>query len=173
MNPLIASTPETTSTLVNCPAPMHLKHRPIVMVPYAPFDGLPEPGTSAEDTDAKYLSVGLAQWRSPDNPDAISAKVWRYVDEKWSRMSEEIPLGRLVDLCSFAARSIFGMSEDNTVPLPAGTFEGQTTAMEAKRLEPFPAGFDGERERMKVRLLVLRDLLNSLDLNPPASGHDK
>jgi hypothetical protein len=86
LGPLINSTPETTVTLVNFPAPLHLKHCPTFMVPYEPFDG-----PYVEDTDAKYLSVGLAQWRNPDDPDAVSAKVWRYVDGKWSRMSEEIP----------------------------------------------------------------------------------
>lgn len=35
------------------------------------FDGL------YRQTDVKYLSVGLAQWRNPDDPDAVSAKVRR------------------------------------------------------------------------------------------------
>lgn len=159
MNPLVSTTLETTATLVNFPAPMHLKHCPIFMVPYEPFDG-PYIG----DTDAKYLSIGLAQWRNPDDPDAISAKTWRYVGEKWSRMGEEIPLHRLVDLCSFTARSVFGVSDQNTVELPPGTFEGQAEIMEARQLEPFPDEFDEQRERLKVRLQLLRDLLVSLEL---------
>jgi hypothetical protein len=159
MNPLVSTTPETTATLVNFPAPLHLKHCPIFMVPYEPFDG-----PYVEDTDAKYLSVGLAQWRNPDDPDAISAKTWRYVGEKWSRMSEEIPLHRLADLCSFMARSVFGTSNRDTVVLPAGSFEGQAEAMEARRLEPYPVGFSEPRERVKARLRVLRDLLNGLEL---------
>lgn len=159
MNPLVSSTPETTATLVNYPAPLHLKHRPIFMIPYEPFDG-PYAGA----TDAKYLSIGDAQWRHPNDPDAVSAKVWRHSDEKWSRMSEEIPLHRLADLCSFMARSVFGASNRNTVALPAGAFEGQAEAMEARQLEPYPAGFSEQRERLKARLRALRDLLNGLEL---------
>jgi len=62
------------------------------MVPYERFDG-----SYAGNTDAKYLSLGLAQWRGPADPDAVSAKVWRYVEGKWSRMSEELPLHRVID----------------------------------------------------------------------------
>ena len=64
------------------------------MLPYEPFDG-PYSG----DTDALYLSIGLAQWRDTDDTYELSAKVWRMPEEKWSRMSEEIPLHRLADLC--------------------------------------------------------------------------
>ncbi len=159
MNPLVTSTPETTATLLNYPPPLHLKHRPKVMMPYEPFDG-PYIG----DTDAKYLSVGDAQWRNPQDPDAVSAKVWRYVDGKWSRMSEELPLHRLIDLCSFAACSVFGATERNTVRFPADTYEGQTTAMEAKQLEPYPVGFSEQLPRIRARLRVLRDVLNDLHL---------
>ena len=159
MNPLIASTPETTATLVNFTAPLHLKHRPIFMVPYEPFDG-----PYAGNTDAKYFSVGLAQWRSPDDPDAVSAKTWRHVDVKWSRMSEELPLHRVADLCSFMARSVFGASARGTVAMPAGTFEGQSEAMEAKQLEPYPVGFDQQRERLRERLRSLLEVLNGLEL---------
>ena len=158
MNPLLDSTPETTATLVNFPAPMHLKHRPILLVPYEPFDGPYQP------TDVKYLSVGLAQWRNADDPDAVSAKVWRHSDEKWSRMSEEIPLHRLADLCSLMARSVFGISEKDTVTLPPGSFEGQEHAMIARQLEPFPSSFDEQRDRLKTRLRTLRDALNTLEL---------
>jgi hypothetical protein len=158
MNPLLESTPETTATLVNFPAPMHLKHRPIFMVPYEAFDG------PYQSTDAKYLSVGLAQWRNANDPDAVSSKVWRHTDEKWSRLSEEIPLHRLVDLCSLTAQSVFGISEESTVTLPPGSFEGQMHAMAARQLEPFPLSFSEQRDRLKARLRTLRDVLNALEL---------
>lgn len=159
MNPLAAGTPETTETLLNTPPPLHLKHRPIFIVPYEPFDG-PRAGAS----DAKYLSVGLAQWRTDEDPDAVSAKTWRYVDGKWSRMSEELPLHRLADLCAFTARSVFGVSERHTLPIPAGSFEGQTAAIEAREIEPYPVGFGEQKERLRSRLRALRDTLNALEL---------
>ena len=56
-------------------------------------------------TDAEGLSIGLAQWNSQGNTD-LSAKVWRYTGEKWSRQSEELPLHRVLDLASLICASI-------------------------------------------------------------------
>ena len=36
----------------------------------------------------------------------ISAKIWRYTGEKWSRQSEEIPLHRAIDLSIFVCRTM-------------------------------------------------------------------
>ncbi|MDD2454676.1 MAG: DUF6530 family protein, partial [Synergistaceae bacterium] len=47
--------------------------------------------------EAKGLSLGLAQWNDRGKVE-ISAKVWRYTGEKWSRQSEELPLHRVLDL---------------------------------------------------------------------------
>ena len=35
----------------------------------------------------------------------ISAKIWRYTGEKWSRQSEEMPLHRVLDLAILICRS--------------------------------------------------------------------
>ncbi|MCG8451687.1 MAG: DUF6530 family protein [Spirochaetales bacterium] len=73
--------------------PTHLKHKPVVAVnDYNTIDG-----RFAEDSDAKGLSLGLAQWNDRGNVD-ISAKIWRHTGEKWSRQSEELPLHRVLDL---------------------------------------------------------------------------
>jgi hypothetical protein len=54
-------------------------------------------GRQAYQSDTKGLSVGLAQWNDRGKID-ISAKIWRYTGEKWSRQSEEMPLHRVLDL---------------------------------------------------------------------------
>ena len=73
--------------------PTTLKHKPVfVSADYERVDG-----RSATKTDAKGLSLGLAQWNDRGRVD-ISAKVWRYTGEKWSRQSEELPLHRVLDL---------------------------------------------------------------------------
>ncbi|NLJ71989.1 MAG: hypothetical protein GX333_03120 [Syntrophomonadaceae bacterium] len=73
--------------------PVTLKHKPVIVVNnYEEVDG-----RSAYDSDAKGLSLGLAQWNDRGKID-ISAKVWRYTGEKWSRQSEELPLHRVLDL---------------------------------------------------------------------------
>ncbi len=73
--------------------PTTLKHKPVITVEnYENVDG-----RTAYQSDAKGLSLGLAQWNDRGRVD-ISAKVWRYTGEKWSRQSEELPLHRVLDL---------------------------------------------------------------------------
>jgi hypothetical protein len=73
--------------------PTTLKHKPVIAVNnYDQVDG-----RQAYQSDTKGLSVGLAQWNDRGKLD-ISAKIWRYTGEKWSRQSEEMPLHRVLDL---------------------------------------------------------------------------
>lgn len=73
--------------------PTTLKHKPVVVSQnYEEIDG-----RYAHHSDAKGLSLGLAQWNERGKVD-ISAKVWRYTNQKWSRQSEEMPLHRVIDL---------------------------------------------------------------------------
>lgn len=73
--------------------PTTLKHKPVIVCEnYENVDG-----RHAYNSDAKGLSLGLAQWNDRGKID-ISAKVWRYTGEKWSRQSEELPLHRVLDL---------------------------------------------------------------------------
>ena len=80
--------------------PTSLKHKPVVVVPnYENLDG-----RYAFSSDAKGLSLGLAQWNDRGKVD-ISAKVWRHTGEKWSRQSEEMPLHRVLDLAILVCRT--------------------------------------------------------------------
>jgi len=80
--------------------PTTLKHKPVIVSEnYSNVDG-----RTAYNTDAKGLSLGLAQWNERGHVD-ISAKVWRYTGEKWSRQSEELPLHRVLDLAILVCRS--------------------------------------------------------------------
>jgi hypothetical protein len=164
MNPMIKPTLETSSTMQDFPPPMWLKHLPSVMMPYAPFDG-----RYFRDTDAKYLSVGRAQWRNEDDPDAVSAKVWRYVGDKWSRQSEELPLRRLVDLCIFLTKAFYQSGAPRNfgpaVVIESGTFENQTEEIALRRLEPLPKGFEVENEEIKRRLRKLLEELRAANLD--------
>ena len=163
-NPLAKPTTETTETMLNFPPPIWLKHQAVFMLPYAPFDG-----PYADETDAKYLSIGLAQWRADGDPDALSAKVWRYSGEKWSRMSEEIPLHRLADLCTLLVKTFYQDHSTNAVTptavIDAGTFENQNEKIELRRMNDVPEGFAKENERIKERLRKLRDELVASNLD--------
>ncbi|WP_130861292.1 DUF6530 family protein [Bacilliculturomica massiliensis] len=80
--------------------PTTLKHKPVIVVEnYGNIDG-----RKAYDTDAQGLSLGLAQWNDRGKVD-ISAKVWRYTGEKWSRQSEELPVHRVIDLAILVCRA--------------------------------------------------------------------
>lgn len=80
--------------------PTTLKHKPVIVAEdYEKIDG-----RNAYDSDTKGLSLGLAQWNDRGKVD-ISAKVWRYTGEKWSRQSEELPLHRVLDLAILVCRA--------------------------------------------------------------------
>lgn len=79
--------------------PTTLKHKPVIVSKdYDKIDG------RIKNSDAMGLSVGLAQWNDRGKVD-VSAKVWRYTGEKWSRQSEEMPLHRVIDLAIFVCRT--------------------------------------------------------------------
>ncbi|NLY85724.1 MAG: hypothetical protein GX077_05190 [Tissierellia bacterium] len=80
--------------------PTNLKHKPVIVSEnYENVDG-----RFAYNSDAKGLSLGLAQWNDRGKVD-ISAKVWRHTGEKWSRQSEELPLHRVLDLAILVCRT--------------------------------------------------------------------
>lgn len=80
--------------------PTTLKHKPVIVAEnYGNIDG-----RYAYQTDAQGLSLGLAQWNDRGKMD-ISAKIWRYTGEKWSRQSEEMPLHRVLDLAIFICKA--------------------------------------------------------------------
>lgn len=91
--------------------PVTLKHKPVITCEnYENIDG-----RYAYDSDAKGLSLGLAQWNDRGKID-ISAKVWRYTGEKWSRQSEELPLHRVLDLAILIARTELHFREAYRLP---------------------------------------------------------
>ncbi|AQS58095.1 DUF6530 family protein [Desulforamulus ferrireducens] len=80
--------------------PTTLKHKPVIISDnYENVDG-----RYAYNSDAKGLSLGLAQWNDRGKVD-ISAKVWRHTGGKWSRQSEELPLHRVLDLAILICRA--------------------------------------------------------------------
>jgi hypothetical protein len=80
--------------------PTSLKHKPVIVSEaYDRIDG-----RDANGSEAKGLSLGLAQWNERGNVD-ISAKIWRHTGEKWSRQSEEMPLHRVLDLAILICRA--------------------------------------------------------------------
>jgi hypothetical protein len=91
---------------MNMKIPTTLKHKPVIVSEnYEQVDG-----RYVGNSDAKGLSLGLAQWNDRGKVD-ISAKVWRYTGEKWSRQSEELPLHRVLDLAILVSRAMLHFRE--------------------------------------------------------------
>ena len=88
--------------------PTTLKHKPVIVAEdYDRVDG-----RGAYHSDAKGLSLGLAQWNDRGRVD-VSAKVWRHTGEKWSRQSEELPLHRVLDLAILICRAQLYIREES------------------------------------------------------------
>ena len=138
--------------------PTHLNHRPIIK--WENYDEVD--GRFNNDTDAQGLSVGLAQWNSPneDKPD-ISVKVWRHTGEKWSRQSEEIPVHRLVDMTRLLCAAL--MYAEKGVLL-SEEFFSITSSQDNFLLGKLKKGLEKEKERnyLEFSLLRLTEVLEQL-----------
>jgi hypothetical protein len=83
-------------------APLGRTHQPVVTTSeYRTVDDQEDFGRR---TDVRALSLGRAQW----DPNEFSAKVWRHVNGRWSRQSEELPLHRALDLAILVTSSMIG-----------------------------------------------------------------
>ena len=137
--------------------PQHLAHRPVYAVPYEQFDG-----HYVGDTDARYISIGNAQW----NEDEVSVKIMRYVGDKWTRQAEELPLHRAIDATVFLIMAVF-CTNNGVIRLPPGTFHNQNTditiTMEDRRfgeLAAYMAYLDSNLDLLKERLNALVKVLD-------------
>ena len=155
--------------------PVELKHKPVIVSEdYDQIDG-----RNAPNTDAKGLSLGLAQWNERGNLD-ISAKVWRYTGEKWSRQSEEMPLHRVLDLAILICKTRLFFLERyrksekdfpqypllDRVGLQGGALNISIAADNARiesDLDLFDACLRKDDEIISERLNVLRGLLQDIE----------
>lgn len=146
--------------------PKHLSHTPIYGLAYSAFD---EYERLDGGTDALYITVGLATFNARPTPpsrtealEVLSVKVWRYGFEnnRWSRLSEEIPAARLVDAVITLTRFLRGSD-----PIPAGVFEGQTEPLYPE-LRSKMKGFEDYEALILKRLARLQHELKALALPP-------
>ena len=139
--------------------PQNLSHKPVYVLPYEHFDG-----QYAGNTDAFYLSVGIAQYDS----DEISAKVMRFSGDQWSPQAEELPIHRPIDLSILIAKALFDAS-DNSVLIKGGTYSRQLNGVQLIREnrtnnenEVYDAWVNNNGDDIRDRLNELCDVL--LDL---------
>lgn len=134
--------------------PTTLKHKPVIVAEdYSRIDG-----RTAYETDAQGLSLGLAQWNDRGRVD-ISAKVWRYTGEKWSRQSEELPLHRVLDLAILTCRADLYLKEE--AYRHAGLFDPDHPEIDRVGLQgdAMTVAVCTENERIKEDIALFRDAL--------------
>lgn len=154
--------------------PTTLKHKPVIIVEnYGNVDG-----RQAYNSDAKGLSLGLAQWNDRGKVD-ISAKVWRYTGEKWSRQSEEMPLHRVLDLAILVCKGKQHFQEayrhpklyDETNPrIDRVGLQGDAMTVEIctdnpridEDIQLFSQALSRDDELLSERLHLLADLLRDM-----------
>lgn len=134
--------------------PEHLQHKPIIGVDdYDKLDGY-----RANNTDAKALSIGKAQW----DENEISAKIWRHTTGdntgKWSRQSEEVPLNRILDLALLIAAQYIPHNEDEEYKTPLN--EVVINQRETKKLDQF---MSDNKEILLPKLQELKNILSKID----------
>lgn len=127
--------------------PTHLEHKPIIAVDnYDKIDS-----KYAGHTDAQSLSIGKAQY----DQNEISLKVWRYVNKKWSRQSEELPIHRNIDLSILFLASLLTDTDAKY---------SQSSLREEIVNEPnvhlITDYYDNHKEKLKPRLEELKSLLD-------------
>ena len=131
---------------MNLPDPRNLKHRPVVLLPYAKYDG----DYAEDDTDCKWISIGWAQW----NPHTLSVKTLRHTNERWSRQSEELPLHRCLDAALLIAATVAQAAEGaRDVSLDAGVLENQQQPID------LPIETQGRLDRDEFENKLIGDLL--------------
>lgn len=140
--------------------PQHLDHRPVYALPYERFDGI-----YAGDTDTKYISVGLAQY----DPDEVSIKTMRHTSNKWSRLAEELPVHRVIDMTLFLTKVLFD-SHGGRVVIPVGTFLNQNAEISITQenrsygdMASYNAFLARHGRLLKDRLKALAEVLNGLE----------
>ena len=131
---------------MDVPNPRYLKHRPVVLLPYAEHDG-----DYAGDTDCKWISIGWAQW---DQQTTLSVKTLRHTGERWSRQSEELPLHRCLDAALLIAATVAQTAESaRDVSLDVGVLENQHQPID------LPIETQGRLDRDEFENKLIGDLL--------------
>lgn len=153
--------------------PTNLKHKPVIVA--TDYENIDRYGKSS---DAKGLSLGLAQWNDRGNVD-ISAKVWRYTGEKWSRQSEELPISRVIDLAILICRAkqyfmesyrFPKMYDENNPVIDRIGLQGDAMTVEVctdnemieKDITLFSDALSREDECLSERLHLLANMLNDM-----------
>lgn len=134
--------------------PLHLSHQPIIVVDdYDRIDGrFCNRNEDDDNTDAMALSIGRAQYDQDD----LSLKVWRWVNDRWSRQSEELPIHRNLDLSILFVGALLNDGTNKPVTQQLGE-----KIMRRDQLEEIHTLYRNQWDILQPRLKELRDLITA------------
>jgi Family of unknown function (DUF6530) len=130
-------------------APTHLSHKPIV-VANDYLDGM-----NALETDAKALSIGIAQY-SGENLE-ISAKIFRHTGQRWSRQSEEMPIHRVLDLAILILSTLV-FEKGSNMRMPLSMLEERV--IDVSEFDKISEYYNTHRDTLENRVLELKRLID-------------
>lgn len=129
-------------------APTNLRHNPIISVNnYDKIDAQNE----ELSTDVRALSIGEAQY----NKEEISLKVWRNVNNRWSRQSEELPIHRNIDLTILLVGSLL---TDITSKYPMTSLGEEV--IDLNKVDKIKEFYKNNEKYLKPRLEELKTVLD-------------
>lgn len=133
--------------LIIMKVPKHLGHKPIIVVnEYDRIDA-----QYAKNTDVKALSIGEAQYDGNE----ISLKIWRHSGKRWSRMSEEMPIHRNIDLNILLLGALLTDVDSNY-----STTNLREEIIDDKKVNSILVYYKNNEKFLRPRLLELRDKLD-------------
>lgn len=137
--------------------PKHLTHKPIIGIDDYEVLGK---NKGYYGNDAKALSIGYAQYDSEE----LSLKVFRNVNGKWSRQSEELPPYRNLDLNIFFVASLLEAMEQELSYSDTDTDilkNRKEIRMDSKTI--VKEYYEKHKEYLQPRLKQLKELLEILN----------
>ena len=132
--------------------PQNLGHKPIISVnDYQRLDAF-----DANNVGAEALSIGKAIW----DPSQISLKIWRRPKKRWSRLSEELPIHRNLDLSILFLAALSADIQENYPKSNLG--EVIDRVADVQEIKDF---YSKKKKFIEPRLIELKRLLDKIVIN--------
>ena len=116
------------------------------------------PSARVERSDAKFISVGRAQY----NNDELSVKMFRWSGNRWSRQSEEVPIQRLPFMMAMMLNAIYRVQHKNQKKFKSDFNE---RLVMPEDLDFMGDCFGAYKELICRGLKEVKDLINRIDID--------
>lgn len=138
--------------------PQNLKHKPIYAInDYAAVDG-----NYKNNTDVVGLSLGRAQWAKDEF--VPSVKVWRRINKRWSRQSEETTLIRALDMAMLVVNVLnhhYNGAPFQKIQSIYGALKIDSLSCDPSMVKAFYDFLDQHRDDIEQHVDILREAINA------------